>query len=191
MILAAGESRRMGQPKLLLPLEGRTIIEMVMTNILQSRIDGILVVLGSNAEKIGERIKDFPVKETVNPHFQEGMLSSIQWGFECLPKNTRAALVILGDQPSIPSSVVDQIIEAHQDTAKGIVLPVYEGKRGHPLLIDMKYRDDVKRLSPEIGLRQLVYDHEQDLLEIEVNTPCILRDIDTLEDYRKEIEYGR
>jgi len=189
VILAAGESKRMGKPKLLLPFGESTIIGTVVNNTIQSKADKTLVVLGSDEDKVIEKIDDLPVKITVNTNFREGMLSSIQWGFESLAENTRAVLVVLGDQPSISSSVINKIIDGYNQTEKGIVLPVYNKKRGHPIIIDMKYRDEVKQLSPDIGMHELIHNHTEDVLEVEVGTQRILNDIDTVEDYNKEIEH--
>ena len=85
----------------------------------------------------------------------------------------------------IPSSVIDEVIDAYKKTGKGIVLPVYNKRRGHPILIDMKYRDEVKRISPDTGLRTLVHNHAEDILEVKVDAPGILKDIDTVEDYNQ------
>jgi len=186
IILAAGESRRMGKPKLLLPFGEKTIIETIVNNAVQSKVDEVLVVLGSDAEKIAEKIKNSPVKISVNSNFRQGMLSSVQWGFKSLPEHTRAVLVMLGDQPLIPGSVINIIIHAYRQTGKGIILPVYNKKRGHPILIDIKYGDEVKGLDPDSNLRAFVHNHAEDILEVEVDTPAILRDIDTVEDYSKE-----
>jgi molybdenum cofactor cytidylyltransferase len=188
MILAAGESRRMGAPKLLLPLGEKTIIETVVDETLRSKADQTLVVLGAEREEIKSKIANRPVMIVVNPRFQEGMLSSIQVGFDALPRETEAVVICLGDQPFIPSSVMDKLIEAFQNTRRGIILPVYKKKRGHPSLIDIKYRQEVKKLSPDIGLRALVHDHPQDLLEVKVDTPHILKDIDKPEDYMRELK---
>ena len=188
MILAAGESRRMGRPKLLLPFGEKTMIETVIDGVFQSKADRILVVLGSNREKIEKKIGHLPLDIVVNPGFKEGMLSSVQCGFHALPEETRAVLVFLGDQPSIPSEVIDRVVDAFKETGKGIVLPVYKGERGHPVLIDMKYRHDVKNLNPEVGLRELVYGHPDDILEVNMETAGILRDINDIEDYTKEIK---
>lgn len=188
MILAAGESKRMGKPKLLLPFGEKTIIETVIESVVQSKVEKILVVLGSNREKIEKKIKNFPLEIAVNPNFQSGMLSSIQLGFQTLPENTQAVLVVLGDQPAISSAVIDKIIDAYKRTGKGIVLPVYKNERGHPVLIDMKYRNEVENLSPDIGLRGTVYNHPEDILEVEVETSSILRDIDDLEDYKRGLK---
>lgn len=188
LVLAAGESRRMGAPKLLLPFGDKTIIEHIMDNILDSKADKILVVLGSHREEIRSKIASRPVLTVVNTRYQEGMLSSIQAGFEALPRGTTAALVCLGDQPLIPSSVIDSLVKVYIHTKKGIVLPVYKKSRGHPILIDMKYSHDVKNLSPTVGLRALVHNHPQDVHEVEVDTPHILKDIDNPEDYKSELE---
>jgi molybdenum cofactor cytidylyltransferase len=188
LVLAAGESRRMGAPKLLLPFGDKTIIEHIVDNINQSKVDKILVVLGSRREEIRSKITDWPVLSAVNHRYREGMLSSIQTGFEALPKDTAAALVCLGDQPLIPFSVIDDLIKVYQKTKRGIVLPLYQKKRGHPILIDMKHKQEVLNLSPDIGLRALVHNHPQDVQEVEVDTPHILKDIDYPEDYRNELK---
>lgn len=188
MILAAGESKRMGKPKLLLPYGEKTIIETMIDSVVRSKVNKILVVLGSNREKIEKKIQNFSLEIAFNPNFRRGMLSSVQLGFQTLPKNAQAALVFLGDQPSISNAIINKIIDAYKETGKGIVLPVYKNERGHPVLIDMKYRDDVENLRPDFGLRALVYNHPEDILEIKVETPSILRDIDDMEDYKRGLK---
>ncbi len=188
MILAAGESRRMGQPKLLLPFREKTIIETVVESIVSSKVDNTLVVLGSEHKKIEEKLKDLPVRIAFNPDFRSGMLSSVRCGFKTLPDETRAVVVVLGDQPTVSKEVIDEIIDAYQKTGKGIVLPVYKRNRGHPVIIDMKYKGEVEALSPDIGLRGTVYSHPEDILEVEVDTPNILQDIDDEADYRRELK---
>lgn len=187
LILAAGESKRMGAPKLLLPFGEKTIIETILDNVLQSQIKNILVVLGANKEKILKKIKNYPVNISFNPNYKQGMLSSVQCGFQNLPRSTQAALVCLGDQPSISCSVINAVTDAYKETKKGIVLPTYKSQRGHPLLIDMKFSRKINRLDPEIGLRGLIHDHSDSIMEVEVNKPGILQDIDDRNDYRKEL----
>jgi len=188
MILAAGESRRMGQSKLLLPFGEKTIIETVVEKVVSSKVNNTLVILGSEREKVEKKIKNFPVKVAFNPDYQSGMLSSILCGFKTLPEETQAVVVVLGDQPSVSKEVIDKIVDAYQKTGKGIVLPVYEKERGHPVIIDMKYKDEVESLSPDIGLRGTVYSHPEDILEVEVDTPEILQDIDDETDYKREFK---
>ena len=174
----------MGRSKQLLPFANKTILETVIDHINQSTVDETLIVLGSNREKIEEVIKNLPVKSVYNPRFKEGMLTSVQKGFVSLPEEVEAVLVFLGDQPMIPSSVIDQIVSAYHSSEKGIVLPVYGQKRGHPVLINTKYRQELANLNPEIGLRELIHDHPEDILEVNLDSSSILEDIDTPEDYK-------
>jgi molybdenum cofactor cytidylyltransferase len=164
------------------------MIETVIDKVIQSNVERILVVLGSNRKKIEKKIGNLPLEIAVNPDFKEGMLSSVQRGLEVLPEEAQAVLIFLGDQPSIPSEVIDSVIDAFRKTGKGIVLPVYKGERGHPVLLDMKYRREVKNLNPEVGLRELVYGRPEDILEVEVDDAGILRDINDIEDYTREIK---
>ncbi len=174
----------MGESKQLLPFENQTILETVIDHIVQSTVDETLVVLGSNREKIEDVIKDLSVKSVYNPSYKEGMLSSAQKGFGSLPEEAEAALIFLGDQPKIPTSVIDQVIRAYHSSEKGIVLPVYDQKRGHPVLISTKYREEVAHLNHQIGLRELIHNHPEDILEVDLDSPSILEDIDTPEDYK-------
>ena len=188
MILAAGESKRMGKPKLLLPFGEKTIIEIIVATVVSSKVEQTLVILGSGREKIEEKIKNFPVKIVYNRDFRGGMLSSVQCGFKSLPEETRAVLVVLGDQPKISTTVINKLIDAYKSSGKGIVLPVYKKERGHPVLIDVKYGEEVENLSPEVGLRGTVYNHPEDILEVDVETSCIFQDIDYESDYKRELE---
>ena len=191
VILAAGESKRMGEAKLLLPFGRTTIIETIVNNTVKSKVDRTLVILGKYAEEIENKIKEYPVKISMNPNFADGMLSSVQYGLDGLPEDAIAVLVILGDQPLIQSSVINRIIHKYGRTKKGIILPIYDKMRGHPVLIDIKYRDEIRQLNPHIGLRGLMYNNSKDILEVNMDTPDILKDIDTAEDYSKQIKYRR
>lgn len=190
IILAAGESKRMGVPKLLLPFGRKSIIETVIENVLESSVDKILIVLGADRKKILGKIKNYPLVKTFNPHFKKGMLSSVRWGIQKLPSETKAALVILGDQPQISPLTINLILKAYQSGTKGIVLPVYRKSGGHPLLLDMKYRDEIQALSPEIGLRHLLTLHPDDILKVKMKSAHILRDIDDEADYQQELKKG-
>ena len=184
IVLAAGESKRMGTQKLLLPFGEGTIIESVVRAALDSSVGGVLVVLGSDAEAIRKTLDPYGVEFVENASYRSGMLSSIQVGFEALPEKARAAVLMLGDQPGITAEAGDELIARYREAGKGIVIPTHGGRRGHPVVIDMKYRSEIARLDPEVGLRKLRLDHPDDVLEIELPFPEILRDIDTPEDYK-------
>jgi molybdenum cofactor cytidylyltransferase len=195
VILAAGESKRMGLPKMLLTFSGMTMIEKVITNVSESKIDKKIVVLGAYREALVELISKLPVKYCYNDNYKKGMLSSVQCGFRNLSSVCRAVLVFQGDQPLITSNAINEVIEAYLSSGKGIVIPVYKGRRGHPLLIDIKYRDEIEKLNPDKGLRSLACMFSDDVLEVDTNESGILTDFDTYEQYKKELiklnNYGR
>ncbi len=187
IILAAGESKRMRSPKMILPFKGTTIIENVIKNIITSDIDNTVIVLGSNKDEILRLTEKFPVMHCYNGNYKDGMLSSVKSGFKYLPDDFRAAIVFLGDQPMINASVINNVIQGYNESGKGIVIPVYRNRRGHPLLVDKKYRDEIMNLDGQEGLRELVKNHPDDLLRIETEDPSILKDIDTEEEYKNEL----
>jgi len=185
VILAAGSSRRMGTQKLLLPFGKSTIIETVIENVLNSSIEHVMVVLGANQEKIQDTIGNLPVQFCHNKEHEKGMLSSIICGIRALPEDALTALIFLGDQPGIPPAVTNSVIDSYNEELVGIVIPVHNHRRGHPLLVDMKYRKEIMHLDLEEGLKALRHHFPQDVLEVDVNEPGILVDIDTREDYLK------
>ena len=195
IILAAGESTRMKFPKMLLPFRGTTIIEQAIENVINSQVDETVVVLGSGSDEIHKLIGKWPVKPCYNEDYKEGMLSSVKCGFRFLPRYFEAALVFPGDQPMIAPEITDRLISAFRSSGKGIVIPVFDNKRGHPLLIGSRYREDIELLDPEQGLRGLARKYSHDVLEVEAGTADILKDIDTKEDYLNETKnvkyYGR
>ena len=115
------------------------------------------------------------------------MFSSVICGLKSLPDDLEAVIIFQGDQPMIQPHTVNAIIAAYKESGKGIVIPVFSKKRGHPLLIDGKYRSEIEKLNPDEGLRSLASRFHNDVLEVNVESPEILRDIDTQEDYLNEI----
>ena len=183
VVLAAGESRRMGTQKLLLPFGGATVIEAVVRTALASPVDRVLAVLGADREAVRLKLGPCGIEFTVNEDFTRGMLSSVQTGFRALPADAEAAVVMLGDQPFLPARVVDAVVGAYRASGKGIVIPAFRGRRGHPVLVDMKFRAAVLALDPADGLHQLMRAHPGDVHEAEVEDADVLRDMDSPEDY--------
>lgn len=183
IILAAGSSRRMGTQKLLLPFGETTMIETVVDHVLSSKIEHVMVVLGPDPETVEAVLAQKDVSFCHNPDHEEGMLSSVICGFRALPEQAETALIYLGDQPNISAEVTNAVLEAYADELYGIVIPVFNHRRGHPLLVDMKYRREIETLDLEQGLRALRHHFPEDVLEVEVDEPGILVDIDTREDY--------
>jgi molybdenum cofactor cytidylyltransferase len=187
IILAAGESKRMKVPKMLLPFNGKTMIEKVIENVIRSEVFRTLVVLGSYRNEILGSISHLPINHCYNENYRKGMLSSVQCGFKNLPVKFDAVLVFPGDQPFIEPYVINMIINTYREIGKGIIVPVYRNKRGHPLLIDCKYRDEINTLEENEGLRSLSNMHQKDVFEVKTNSPGILKDFDTKEDYLNEL----
>jgi len=183
LLLAAGESQRMGRLKQLLPLGGSTLIEVALENLLRSRLQEVIVVLGFGAEEIRPRVEAKGVRVAVNPRYKEGMASSLRVGLDALDPRAEGILVALADQPFIPPEVIDRLIEAFQGTSKGIVVPTFQGRRGHPVIFHRRYMEELRSLSGDQGGRELLHRNPEDLLEVEVDCPGVITDIDTLEDY--------
>ena len=191
IILAAGESTRMGKPKLLLPYGDKTIIETVIQTVMESDAKHVIVVLGSEKEKIGRQISKNQIIIAENPDYRSGMLSSIQCGLRAVPEGTDTVMIVLGDQPMINGMVIDLLTDTLHHTDKGIIIAVHKGKRGHPILIKIKYKKEIEKLGPENSMHDFTGKFASDILEVETETSDVLRDIDTPEDYNKEIKNRR
>jgi molybdenum cofactor cytidylyltransferase len=188
IILAGGESKRMKTPKMLLPFQGKTILEVVIENVVNSEVNRTVVVLGANHKEILNIIAALGITHCYNDRYKDGMLSSVKCGLRSLPAEFKSVLVFQGDQPMIRPETINDVIRAWKNSGKGITIPVYEKKRGHPLLVEKKYRNEIEKLNAEEGLHSLATKFHHDVFEIEVDAPGIIRDIDTREDYLNEIK---
>ncbi|MGQ9524718.1 MAG: nucleotidyltransferase family protein [Armatimonadota bacterium] len=184
VVLAAGESRRMGTPKQLLPFHGVTMIETVARTLLEADLAGVLVVLGHEAERVATAVRHLPVRCVTNAEYRAGMLTSVQCALRAIP-DAEGVCIALVDQPAVPTEVVSKLVNAFCTGEKGIVVPTHQGKRGYPIAIDLRrYRDEIMNLPRDIGLRALLQVHVDDIQEVPVDTDAVLKDIDNPEDYR-------
>lgn len=189
LVPAAGMSTRMGSPKQLLPFGGKTVLQTVVDTLLEADLDGILVVLGHRADAVRDSLAKRPVLFHLNPDYRNGMFTSILSGLSALEKSADAALIALGDQPNVRASVVRKVAAAYRKGNKGIVVPVHRGKRGHPGLVDLgRYLSEIRSVTGEYGLKPVMRGHPDDTLEVEVADEGVLRDIDTPEEYRAELD---
>ena len=183
VVLAAGRSTRMATQKLLLPYRGRTIIGHVVDEVLGSRVDRTLVVTGEDQERVTASL-DRAVTFVPNPDPDGDMLSSVRCGVRAVPAGCDAVLILLGDQPAVTGEVIRSIVEARRLHGDSIIVPVYGGRRGHPILIPMRYAREVLTAHDGVGLRGLLMAHPDAVLEVPVDVAGVLEDIDTPEDYR-------
>jgi len=191
IILSAGESSRMGTPKQLLAWGKTIIIQQVVDNATASQLETVLLVLGHRAEKIAGNIAvSSKTRILVNPDYKEGMGSSVKCGVGAAPVGAGAFMVLLGDQPFIGSDIIDKVIDSHHRGGHGITIPTYDGRRGHPVIFDSCYREELLSIG-EGGAREVVRRHAGDVFELPLDSPSILVDIDTPEQYRQAIEDSR
>ncbi len=186
LVIAAGESKRMGRAKQLLPWQGKVLLQHALDAILDSEVDEVILVLGCEAERILKKVDTRKIKVVINPDYAQGMITSIQRGLKVLPGGAEAFFIVLGDQPGISPQIYDQLIHEFRRVypSKRILLPTYEGKRGHPALFSIDYREEGSTLKGDVGFRQIILDHPDDLLFIEMGAKAVLEDIDTPEDYQ-------
>jgi len=187
IVLAAGLSRRMGVQKLLLPFGGKTVIAHIVDQLLASTIDEVYVVTGHQAERISGELSGLRVSIVNNPDFESGMLSSVRCGLRALPEQCKGVLVALGDQPSITSKLVDQMLQSFCAAEKRILVPCFDGKRGHPILFSEVYRQEILTRYDDVGLRGLLHAHPDEVFELTVPTSSVLSDMDVPQDYRREL----
>ena len=185
ILLAAGESKRMGEFKQLLPFRGKTFVATCVDNLLASGVDEVVVVTGHRADDVKEALRGRKVKFTHNQQYQSGMSSSIKQGLRAASADARGCLIALVDQPQIPVEVFRQVIEAYQQRTPLIAIASSAGRRGHPIIFGMRLRDEVLGMDDGIGLKQVIQGHREEVELIEVATQLVLVDFDVPEDYRR------
>lgn len=186
VILAAGQSRRMGQNKLLLDLNGKPLLCHVIDQALALEFSEIVVVAGHQVDDIRAAIGDRPVRIVLAPDYADGMSASLKAGIDNLKPETDAAMILLGDMPQVSAPLLRRMIAAYNPVeGRTIVLPVHEGKRGNPVLWDRRFFPEMRQLAGDVGARHLIGEHAEQVAEIAVDDRAILRDIDTPEAYAK------
>ena len=175
VILSGGASSRMGSPKALLPYQGRPFLEHLLDVTLQPEIGVRRVVLGAHAEPIEKAVKLTPDEIVINENWEEGQLSSIQAALRSLPAGTDGMLLCLIDHPLISAALVQDLIQQFHKTKKAIILPVYEGRRGHPVIFSAALYDELLRAPLETGARAVVWAHAAEVEEVRTNEEgCVL-----------------
>ena len=172
----------MGSPKALLPFRQRTFLENILDAISRSSIEHTVVVVGHHRNEIQGRVP--PGTNVVyNPDYEQGMITSFQTGIRALPPDTRAAMLFLVDHPVVEPETIDALIA--NSSADRIVLPAFEGRRGHPVLFGTNILKEILALRQSEGANIVVRKDPNRIIQVPVNSPGILIDIDTPDDFQK------
>ena len=192
--MAAGRSTRMGEAKQLLRLGESTVLGQTLENVRGAGVDEIVLVLGFSAQSIREQLPisvSEGLKIVVNQAHEQGMASSLREGLSALDPQTEAALVVLADQPFIRPETLNRLIEEHRRTHAQIVIPLYQGFRGNPVLLDRSVFPEVMALGGDVGCRAIFGSHLEGIVKVEVDDAGILLDIDNQDDYERLREFGQ
>ncbi len=182
VVLAAGKAERFRANKLLFPVNDETILENVVKNLLKSKVDEIIVVVGFYARELREKLIRSTVKIVYNPKYEEGMSSSFIEGLRNVDRRSKATLLVLGDQPFISSRIIDEIIKVYQERRPLIVSPVYGGKKGHPVLFDRVLYDEIINLGKNQVIRDVIHRHIDSMALVKADK-WTAKDVDTWEEY--------
>ena len=175
VILSGGASRRMGSPKALLPYQGRPFLEHLL-DVAKHRSIGVRrVVLGLDADTISAQVALAPEEVVINKEWERGQLSSIQAAIHSLPAGTDGLLLCPVDHPLISASLVDELIDAFEKTRSAVVLPLYRGRRGHPVIFAARLYEELLNAPEEKGARAVVWAHPEEVSEVPTNEEgCVL-----------------
>jgi CTP:molybdopterin cytidylyltransferase MocA len=188
IILAAGESRRMGRPKQLLPFGDKTMLECVIDAFRSPRVDEIRVVLGYKADEIAAKIAHGQCKIVKNDRYQQGMFTSIQAGLRALPKKARLVLIAVCDQPRLKRETVEILIEKFETERHKILIPSYNGRQGHPPVLRAEYAKEILAMDESMTLKHFYAAHADDITRLVVEDEGSLVDIDDRETYERELK---
>lgn len=185
MVLAAGQSSRLGRPKQLLELGGKPVLEHVLRAAAASSLDGIVLVVGHEAERVRAAVGDHGQRVVVNSAYREGQATSLAAGLRALPSDADGAIILLGDQPQISPHLVDTIVGAARATGRDDVFiqPSFRGKRGNPVLIGRRWFVEVMAQTGDVGAREVLKNHPDAVVTVPVEGEQPLLDIDTEADY--------
>jgi len=196
VILAAGESRRMGTPKAILPFPTNeatpgkiTFLAHLLAVSRHPKVAELRVVLGAHAERVRERIKLNAANIIFNPDWQQGQLSSIQSALRSLAgTNVDGMLLLLVDHPLVSAQLIGKLVDAFHPSKEAIVLPTYLGKRGHPVIFPSRLFPELLAAPLDVGARAVVWAHNAEVCEVTTEEEGVVLNLNDPEAFRRAIE---
>jgi molybdenum cofactor cytidylyltransferase len=186
LILAAGQSKRMGQPKMLLPWGQTTVLGHVISTFQQAGIDDIVVVVGGARHDVEKLVHESGARSVFNAEYASGeMLMSLQRGIEAQLPQAQAMLIALGDQPQIQEGTVRSICGRFESHKSKLIVPSFQMRRGHPWLVEKSLWKEILEMDLQKSPRDFINQHAQDIDYVQVQTSSILADLDTPEEYQR------
>jgi molybdenum cofactor cytidylyltransferase len=185
-ILAAGESRRMGEPKALVSVQGLTFVEHLFAATRLPRVGITRIILGAHAAEISAKLKFDPAMIVVNPDWLSGQLSSIHAAIRSMPADTTDGIILCPvDHPLVSRRLISELIAQFDSSRKAIALPTYRGKRGHPVIFRATLYDELLAASPGVGARQVVWAHSQEIEEVPTEEEGVVLNLNDPESLKK------
>jgi len=189
IILAAGASTRFGQPKQLLRLKDKYLIEWVLNAALNSRLSRIVLVLGFSHQKIvqalDQKSQHTKLQIEVNHQYNKGQSHSLQVGLSAVKNDFPAVMFLLGDQPMVDTATINVLLRSFWSANKDICVPTFHGKRGNPCIFSQKFYQQIMEIKGDIGARQLIEENPNHVLAVKIRQPLCFFDIDTEDDFEK------
>jgi len=183
VLLAAGGSRRMGQSKQLLPIDGQPMVRRVAQTVCQAGLAQVVVVVGAEGDRVARALAGLDLEIVHNQAWAQGMSTSVRAGMEALQPEIEAALLVLADQPGLTIDALAALVEAYRATRAPIGAPYYRGRRGNPVLFARSLFADLGQVEGDQGGRALLVRHEQEVARVDLDDVAILLDVDTRQDY--------
>ena len=187
VVLAAGRSSRLGRPKLVLKVGGEPILGMVLKALRESSVNEVVVVLGGDAGAIRSAVKFEQEKIVSNPGYESGMSSSLKLGLVRASEAADAVVIVLGDQPFLSAHTVDKLADGFRRAGARIVVPVFHGRRGNPVLFAKSMFNELMEINGDFGAKSVVSAHADEVLEVDVRDPGVLFDVDTPSDHLRAV----
>jgi molybdenum cofactor cytidylyltransferase len=191
IIISAGSSGRMGQPKALLAIKGKTFLRNIVDTMYKSGFEDVIIVLGSESEKIQNTISWFKGKIVINQDWKQGQLSSIITGLNNVDQTQySAALIWPVDHPCVSPKLLLELVKKFDKGSHKIIVPKYGERRGHPVIIAGSLFEEIKFAPKDIGMKSVIHSHPEEVCEVKTTDQGVITNVDTPEEYQKWVEKG-